>query len=154
MMQNKDGLLSFAGPRLRATARKIDLELRKLGCYDYVKTIYVGYEVNGVMVAALYPHPDHLEVALALDEKFRSKIVGPADHLSWRTLPVSAVLTRASDFADVKPLLFEAFSRVEVGDHDVTRNSEYFKEKRGTSRGRSTSGKNPDLSRKAPKKKR
>ena len=38
------------------------------GCKSYVKTIYIGYDIDGEMVAALYGHADHVEVALALAE--------------------------------------------------------------------------------------
>jgi len=46
---------------LAASAHRIFAER---GCSSYVKTIYIGYDLDGVMVGALYGHVDHLEVAL------------------------------------------------------------------------------------------
>ena len=49
-------------------ARAVHSVFVSQGCNSYVKTIYVGYDVGGEMVAAAYPHVAHVEVALALDE--------------------------------------------------------------------------------------
>lgn len=53
---------------LNGTARELAASAHKAliseGCASYVKTIYVGYEINGEMVAALYGHSDHVEIAL------------------------------------------------------------------------------------------
>lgn len=154
-MQTKSGLIEAAGPKLRKLVRRVDSELNSLGCKAYVKTIYIGYEIDGVMVAAMYPHPDHVEIALALEENQTHELLAPADHLSWRTLPVSAVLLRESQFNKVKPLLQQATSRVGHGTHAVSRDNEYFKKRRGSSRGRSASARSPKApTRKKPKDKR
>lgn len=152
-MQTKKGILDFAEPKLRQVAEKIDCFFVDLGCTDYVKTIYVGYEINGEMVAALYPHPDHLEIALSLDETFVHPLIGTADHLSWRTLPVSAVITKSMQFNSLKPVFKVAFSRVLNGNHAVSRDNEYFRKKRGSQRGRIASGRSPKVSKKVKLKK-
>ena len=144
-MQNKEGLMTFAKPKLRAVAWKIDRELIRLGCEAYVKTIYVGYEISGVMIAALYPHPDHLEIALALDEGFEHPLLEAADHLSWRTLPVLALITEPKHFGEVTPLLLEAIERVVSGSHAVSRDNDFYKNRRGSKRGKMTSGHGPKL---------
>ena len=144
-MQNKDGLMAFARPKLRTIAWKIDRELIRLGCEAYVKTIYVGYEISGVMIAALYPHPDHLEIALALDEDFEHSLLESADHLSWRTLPVSALVTEPKHFLEVKQLLSKAVERVVSGSHAVSRDNDFFKKRRGSERGRKASGRSPKM---------
>lgn len=147
-MQNKDGLMAFARPKLRTIAWKIDRELSRLGCESYVKTIYVGYEISGVMIAALYPHPDHLEIALALDEDFEHPLLEGADHLSWRTLPVSAVITDSKHFGEIVPLLEIAVERVVSGNHEVSRDNDFFKKRRGSKRGRMASGRSPRMQKK------
>ena len=152
-MQSKNGILNFAEPKLRIVAEKIDSLFIGLGCTDYVKTIYIGYEINGEMVAALYPHPDHLEIALSLDETFNHPQIGTADHLSWRTLPVSAVITRPAQLNSLKPIFKIAYLRVLNGNHLVSRDNEYFRKKRGSQRGRIASGSSPKVSRKVKIKK-
>ena len=52
-----------------ALARAAHGALVREGCNSYVKTIYIGYDLDGEMVAALYPHAGHVEIALALDEQ-------------------------------------------------------------------------------------
>jgi len=143
VIQTKQGLIDVAGPKLRSLVSKIDTKLRALGCLDYVKTIYIGYEIDGVMVAAVYPHPDHIEVALAVEESLSHELLGPADHLSWRTLPLSAVLTKVSEFSELIPILENAAARIGGGIHAVNRDNDYFKKRRGANRGRSVSGKSP-----------
>jgi hypothetical protein len=140
--------MTFAKPNLRAVAWKIDREMIRLGCEAYVKTIYVGYEIGGAMVAALYPHPDHLEIALALDEGFEHSLLEAADHLSWRTLPVSALITEPRNFSEVAPLLHLAVERVVSGSHAVSRDNEFFKMRRGSKRGRMASGRSPKMPKK------
>jgi hypothetical protein len=146
--------MTIAKLGLRAVAWKIDQHLTNLGCEAYVKTIYVGYEISGVMIAAMYPHPDHLEIALALEEDFEHPLLGLADHLSWRTLPVSAAITEPIQFREVLPLLDSAVERVVSGSHTVSRDNDFFKKRRGSKRGRAASGRSPRVtsSRKRPKK--
>jgi len=97
-----------------------------LGCSSYVKTIYVGYDLDGVMVAALYGHVDYVEVALALEESYESNILVDATHLTWRTLPVCAVLRTKTDVKEFVKLASVACSRVGTGSHYVDRDNEFF----------------------------
>jgi hypothetical protein len=91
-----------------------------------VKTIYIGYDLDGVMVAALYPHTNRVEVALALPEDHESKLLIDATHLTWRTLPVAAVLRGETDLEQVLRLIDEACLRIATGSHEVERPNDYF----------------------------
>ena len=97
-----------------------------LGCSSYVKTIYIGYDFNGEMVAALYGHSDYVEVAVALSETHESSILIDASHLTWRTLPVAAVLKSKADLKMFAPLVKEACTGVLSGGHTVLRDNEFF----------------------------
>jgi len=102
------------------------------GCNSYVKTIYIGYEIDGEMVAALYGHSNHIEMALALPEDAEGAILIDATHLTWRTLPVAAVVKFSSQLGDLELLIDQACSRVRSQQHDVLRPPEFFMEpKRG-----------------------
>ena len=100
------------------------------GCSAYVKTIYVGYDFEGEMVAALYGHADHVEVAIALDERHQATILVDASHLTWRTLPVAAIIRNDTDLAEAKILISEACERVLAGKHSVYRDNEFFAKSR------------------------
>lgn len=80
--------------RLKAVAEVIDDRFVALGCISYVKTIYVGYDLNGEMVAALYPHSDHIQIALAVEEDFEHPLLIDATHLRWRTVPRPLIIRR------------------------------------------------------------
>ena len=80
--------------RLKAVAEVIDDRFVALGCISYVKTIYVGYDLNGEMVAALYPHSDHIQIALAVEEDFEHRLLIDATHLRWRTVPRPLIIRR------------------------------------------------------------
>ena len=97
-----------------------------LGCSSYVKTIYIGYDFNGEMVAALYGHSEYVEVAVALSETHESSILIDASHLTWRTLPVAAVLKSKADLKMFTPLVKEACRGVLSGGHTVLRDNEFF----------------------------
>lgn len=97
-----------------------------LGCSSYVKTIYIGYDFNGEMVAALYGHSDYVEVAIALSESYESRVLIDASHLTWRTLPVAAVLKSKADLKLFAPLAADACKGVLSGDHTVLRDNEFF----------------------------
>jgi hypothetical protein len=105
------------------------------GCSSYVKTIYIGYDIDGEMVAALYSHSDHLEVALALAEDHPSGQLIDASHLTWKTLPVAAIGHNPTEVKKMQPLIAEACARVRAGKHDVNRDNEFFmrakRERRG-----------------------
>ena len=93
------------------------------------------YDIDGEMVAALYGHADHVEVALALDEQHPSELLVDASHLTWRTLPVSAIVRTVKDLKELSQLVDEACDRVRVGKHDVKRDNEYFMKSRRERRG-------------------
>jgi hypothetical protein len=105
------------------------------GCSSYVKTIYIGYDIDGEMVAALYSHSDHIEVALALAEDHPSGQLIDASHLTWKTLPVAAIGHNATEVKKMQPLIEEACVRVRGGKHDVNRDNEFFMKSRRERRG-------------------
>ena len=111
---------------LRATAQAVHNRLVSLGCTSYVKTIYVGYDFGGEMVAAMYALSEHIEVALALPEDLSSPILIDASHLTWRTLPLAAVLRTKTDLAVFAPLAELACIRVRTSTHHVHRDNEFF----------------------------
>jgi hypothetical protein len=96
------------------------------GCSSYVKTIYIGYDLDGVMVAALYGHAEYVEVALALEESYDSKILIDATHLTWRTLPVAAVLKTKEDLRQFSQLAKVACGNIKTGGHFVNRDNDFF----------------------------
>ena len=106
------------------------------GCNSYVKTIYVGYDIDGEMVAALYGHADHVEVALALAEDHPSSQLIDASHLTWKTLPVAALGHNAVEVKKFEPLIDEACARVRAGQHDVNRDNDFFIKAKRERRGR------------------
>jgi hypothetical protein len=96
------------------------------GCSGYVKTIYVGYQLGEDMVAALYGHPDHLEIALALSEDDESDLLVDASHLTWRTLPVAARISKMDEMQAFASLAEKAAGRLRMGQHSVYRDNDYF----------------------------
>ncbi len=100
--------------------------LAATGAVSYVKTIYVGYEIGGEMIAALYPRADHLEIALALPEDAESRLLVDASHLTWRTLPVAAIVTAKDDLPEFTNLANAAAARVRTATHDVMRDNDFF----------------------------
>jgi hypothetical protein len=134
-----DTLLGVLNSTLKPLAQKLHNRTLAQGCTPYVKTIYVGYDLDGVMVAALYPHSDRVEIALALSDDHPSPLLIDATHLTWKTLPVAAVVRGEMDAEEALELLDQACERVKSGAHDVERPNDYFmKARRETdSRGRS-----------------
>jgi len=102
--------------------------LTGLGCENYIKTIYLGFEFDGQMIAAVYPHRTHLEIALALPDDFLelSKLFIDAAHLKWRTLPIAAILRSSADLLEIRDWIDVSFTRVKSGSHDVSRDNDYF----------------------------
>jgi hypothetical protein len=96
------------------------------GCHAYFKTIYIGYDLDGEMVAALYKRADHIELALALPEEHESSLLVDATHLTWRTLPVAASFTKSSQLKEVTSLIIEACTRVQSDSHSVYRDNDFF----------------------------
>jgi hypothetical protein len=105
------------------------------GCTGYVKTIYIGYDIEGEMVAALYGHQDHIEVALALPEDAEHPLLIDASHLTWRTLPVAAVVREHSQLGPLAALIDLACERVRTQQHEVMRDNDFFTRARRGGRG-------------------
>ena len=112
--------------RTRELALDANNALTDLGCHAYFKTIYIGYDLQGVMVAALYKRSDHVELALALPEDHPSTILIDATHLTWRTLPVAASFNKTSQLKEVRLLIHEACTRVASESHSVYRDNDFF----------------------------
>jgi hypothetical protein len=93
----------------------------------YIKTIYIGVEIDGAMVAAVYPTKDSLQVVLALDSNHPNKRLEDATHLTWRTMPVMLKVKTVSDFELLTDLMSEASERVATGEHKIDRPAEYFR---------------------------
>lgn len=132
--------LKGLGKRVQAVARQVDALLMEEGCNSYVKTIYIGYDIAGEMVAALYGHADHVELALALSESEEHHLLVDATHLTWRTMPVAAIVRTSADAKEVGPLIRVACERLRAGAHDVHRDNEFFVQAK---RGRRRSGEPP-----------
>jgi len=127
MIEDAQRLIADARPEIRLLVGRIYEELvDRQGCVPYVKTIYVGFEIQGEMVAAMYPHADTVEVALALPEDYEGALLIDATHLTWRSLPVAAELSSGDQVGELVPLLKEAAVRVRSAVHDVNRDPEYF----------------------------
>ena len=120
--------LRDANKKVSALATNLHRLFLKHGCVSYVKTIYIGYDIDGAMVAALYCHENRVEVAIALEENHRSKLLIDATHLTWRTMPVAAVVKSKDDLSEAAELIIEATDRVKAGQNTVSRSSEFFAE--------------------------
>jgi hypothetical protein len=129
-VSNEDKLLGSLNPVLKPLGFALHQQLLEADCTSYVKTIYIGYDFDGVMVAALYPHHDRVEIALALPDDYQSDLLIDATHLTWKTLPVAAVVRSIGDMEEVLGLVSEACHRVATGSHDVERPNEYFSRSR------------------------
>lgn len=107
-------------PIMPAFAFVYDLLVNEYGCSPYVKTQYVGFDLNGRMVASAHPRGgDSFELALALPEDHESALLHDASHLKWRSLPVSVEIQRIDDVTTSKDLIQEAVSRINAGVHNV-----------------------------------
>ena len=121
-----EAYLAILNKKVGELASQAHRQLIDQGCTSYVKTIYIGYDFNGEMVAALYSHVDYVEVAIALPENFDSPILIDASHLTWRTLPVAAVIKGKSDLASFSGLVKAACEGVLNGSHTVLRDNDFF----------------------------
>jgi hypothetical protein len=119
--------LSDMGKKMRPVAGAIHEVLISFGCVSYVKTIYIGYDIDGEMVAALYGHTGHVEIALALPEDAEGDLLVDASHLTWRTLPLAAIVRSLDEVDDFKQLAQVAAERVRTAAHTVNRDNDYFK---------------------------
>jgi hypothetical protein len=127
---DEDALLGSLNSTLKPLGIKLHKRLVTKGCVPYVKTIYIGYDLDGVMVAALYPHTDRIEIALALPEDHESGLLIDATHLTWKTLPVAAIVKTKADATETLGLIGEACLRIKDGVHDVERPNDYFMKSR------------------------
>ncbi len=118
--------LAQRNARIAEQGAVIDGAFMALGCDSYVKTIYIGYEIEGQMIAALYCHTNHIELALALAEDDPNPILKDATHLTWRTLPVLVEVRSDDEVAIAVDLAGQAFGRVKGGVHNVERDNEHF----------------------------
>jgi len=121
-----DRFIAGLGKETRKLAQLAHNVMIELGCSSYVKTIYIGYEIDGEMVSALYGSSDHVEIALALPEDAAGEILVDASHLTWRTLPVAAILRSREDALAFRHLAAEAADRVRRNEHDVLRENDHF----------------------------
>ena len=128
--------LSEMGKRVQPLAAALHEVLLRLGCVSYVKTIYIGYDINGEMVAALYGRSDHVEIALALPEDAEGDLLIDASHLTWRTLPVAAIVRTKDELDQFSSLAGAAVERVRTSTHTVHRDNDYFTKSRRERRGR------------------
>ena len=128
--------LSEMGKKMRPIAEAIHEAMISLGCVSYVKTIYIGYDIDGEMVAALYGHPDHIEIALALPENAAGDLLVDASHLTWRTLPVAAIVRSPNEVSNFEQLAKLAAERVKTAAHNVNRDNDYFIKTRENRRGK------------------
>jgi len=87
------------------------------------------------MVAALYGHADHVEIALALPEEADDPLLVDASHLTWRTLPVAAIIRTENDMTALEGLVADACDRVRTREHSVVRDNDFFIRSRRERRG-------------------
>jgi hypothetical protein len=125
-----EAYLAQLSPLIQGLATEVHQTLVSLGCASYVKTIYVGYDLDGEMVAAMYGHADRVEVALALAEDAEDELLTDASHLTWRTLPLAAVIIDQRQLQGFRNLAVTACGRVQNRSHDVYRANDYFARRR------------------------
>jgi len=111
---------------LRNLAHKLHEYLIRESVIDYVKTIYIGYEFQGEMFAALYRNVSAIEIALPLPENESGPLIMDASHLTWRTLPLMIHVTQPSQLKDAFTIIDRAFDRLKDGSHLVNRTNEFF----------------------------
>ena len=114
------------GANVTPLGMPLHVALLAQGCDSYVKTIYIGYEISGEMVAALYAHAAHIELALAVAEDHPNMVLKDASHLTWRTLPLALEIRSTDDLVLAVELIEEACARIREGSHDVERDNDYF----------------------------
>ena len=114
------------GANVTPLGMPLHVALLAQGCDSYVKTIYIGYEISGEMVAALYAHANHIELALAVAEDHPNMVLKDASHLTWRTLPLALEIRSTEDLVLAGALIEEACVRIRGGSHDVERDNDHF----------------------------
>jgi hypothetical protein len=118
-MSDLDRFMAQSGAVARRLLNALTREFQRLGCDAYVKTIYIGWQVEGRLVAAVYPHSSRVEIAIALPEDHHSPLLKDATHLTWRSLPVALDVSQGDDVRPVIALIEEAVTRVRSGQHDT-----------------------------------
>ena len=127
MILDAESLVAESPEVIRASLEAVyAIFVAEAGCSAYVKTIYVGFEMHGVMVAAAYPHAALVEVALALPEDAPGERLVDATHLTWQTMPVAVEVSSPEDAADLRGYFDEAARRVRSQVHDVVLPRERF----------------------------
>jgi len=121
-----EGYISNLPERVQPIAKSVHQVFETLGCKSYVKTIYIGYDINGQLVAAMYGHASSVEVALALPEDASGPLLVDASHLTWRTLPVAAIVRKLNEIESFSKHAQEAVERVSSQVHDVERDNDFF----------------------------
>lgn len=119
-------IVGDSAPLVRLVTSRLDEVLISLGCSAYVKTIYVGYEIEGQMVAVVYPHTSWVEVALALGADHGGEKIVDATHLTWPTLPVAVEVRSEAQLSSTVALAQVAAERVRSGAPEVKRPPEFF----------------------------
>jgi len=119
-------LINNYSPRIQTIVGELHNHLCGLGCLSYIKTIYIGYEIGGEMVAALYPYHKHVDVALAIPESLTDPILVDASHLTWRSLPLLAVVRTKKDITKAKKFAKLATEQIRSGAHTVHRDNDFF----------------------------
>ena len=86
------------------------------------------------MTAALYAHVNHIEVAISLPNDFENKMLIDASHLTWRTLPVAAIVENVGQLDSFIELATFAVNGVKDGSHSVHRDNDFFLARKGRRR--------------------
>jgi hypothetical protein len=127
MIREAEQLLADSTPAIRKIMQAIyDYFVSEAGCDAYVKTIYIGFQLGGELVAAAYPHSASVEVALALPDDTEGSGLVDAAHLTWRTMPVAVEVRNLRDLEAVRGHMETAVERVRTGAHDVELPQERF----------------------------
>jgi len=119
-------LVGNYSPKIQQIVGEIHRCVVGLGCLSYIKAIYIGYEIKGEMVAALYPYHKHVDLALAIPEDTADPILVDASHLTWRSLPLMATIRNKRDVEKAKKYSKFAVDQIRSGSHTVNRDNEFF----------------------------
>jgi len=130
MPKDLDAYLADTTTKVRKLIDQICDQFTNEGCSLYVKTIYIGADLNDQMVGAIYAYESNVEVALALPKDATHPLLEDASHLTWRTLPVLAKIASAKDVKSLKELVEQACRRIRDSEHDVYLDDDFFVEAR------------------------
>ena len=146
MIPEAEQLLAESSSTVRELMRGIyEYFVSEAGCNAYVKTIYVGFMIDGQMVAAAYPHARSVEVALALPDDVEGPGLIDAAHLTWRTMPVAVEISDREGLKAARAQLETAVARVQTGIHDVELPQDRFIGRERNLTHRKIVGKSPNL---------